>query len=501
MIRAAFLCAGVVLAIESLPAAAQTGTSRPAERECSVVVDLSAPRQVMDHFGASDCWSIQAVGKWSEPNRERVAELLFSKTKGIGLSMWRVNIAGGVNEKITEPWRTSEGFEVGPGKYDWNHEPGQRWFISAAKRFGVEKYLAFANSPPGRLTRNALTNVAGEKGTTNLKEGMEGEFARYLADVVEHFAHDASEPERVKFDWVSPVNEPQWNWEGNGQEGCRYSNADILRVGIAVGAELERRRLETKLHLVEAGTITSMYGPSQQATRDYAAPYGNYVDVLLADKALAKYMAGVIGYHSYWSDSARDLLPTRTILATKMLAHPGWNLWQTEYCVMEHKRDLGMDTALRMAEVIHADLTVAGVSGWSWWLAVSNSDYKDGLIFTDYHKPGDAENVLPGKLLWTLGQWSRFVRPGMRRLETKATGGVLASAFVEPASGRVVVVIVNKETQGAQIKLDVGGGPRHWEAYLTSEAPGDDLRPLGVVPPDRVNIPRRATMTLVEVAK
>lgn len=50
----------------------------------------------MHSFGASDCWSMQMVGKfYPENKREKIAELLFSKEvdksgnpKGIGLSMY-----------------------------------------------------------------------------------------------------------------------------------------------------------------------------------------------------------------------------------------------------------------------------------------------------------------------------------------------------------------------------------------------------------------------------
>jgi hypothetical protein len=62
------------------------------------------------------------------------------------------------------------------------------------------------------------------------------------------------------------------------------------------------------------------------------------------------------------------------------------------------------------------NLTVVNVSGWQWWTALSQEDYKDGLIYTDWKKPGDAETIFTSRLLWVLGNYSRFVRPGMRRI-------------------------------------------------------------------------------------
>ena len=48
-----------------------------------------------------------------------------------------------------------------------------------------------------------------------------------------------------------------------------------------------------------------------------------------------------------------------------------------------------------------------GVTAWQWWTAVSGVDYKDGLIFTDWKKPGDPESIITAKLLWALGNYSR----------------------------------------------------------------------------------------------
>jgi O-glycosyl hydrolase len=121
-------------------------------------------------------------------------------------------------------------------------------------------------------------------------------------------------------------------------------------------------------------------------------------------------------------------------------------MWQTEYCVMEHGRDLGMDTALRVARIIHCDLTIANASAWQWWLAFAGEDYKSGLIYTDYKRAGDHENILESKTLWALGNYSRFIRPGMVRIECAGSqdiSGVMGSAFLEPGSGRVVAVFIN----------------------------------------------------------
>ena len=93
------------------------------------ILDTSIHHQVMDNFGANDAWSIQKIGaEWSETNKNKIADLLFSTNAGIGLSCWRFNLGAGINHQtIRDDWRTTESFETAPGKYDWSRQSGQRW--------------------------------------------------------------------------------------------------------------------------------------------------------------------------------------------------------------------------------------------------------------------------------------------------------------------------------------------------------------------------------------
>jgi len=64
----------------------------------------------------------------------------------------------------------------------------ERWFLAAAKERGVEQFLAFVNSPPGRMTLDGLTNMGSNRtAPSNLKPGYEGQYAKYLADILLHF--------------------------------------------------------------------------------------------------------------------------------------------------------------------------------------------------------------------------------------------------------------------------------------------------------------------------
>ncbi len=476
---------------------------------------LHEERQIIDNFAASDCWSMQKIGAWSLPNRNRVADLLFSQTSGIGLPCWRFNIGGGINPRITNPWRTAETFEVAPGEYDWARQKNEQWFLSAAKLRGVQQFLAFVNSPPGRLTRNGLTFCDPNTGTTNLKPDAERAYAVYLGDILEHFHLNLNEAERITFNYISPVNEPQWDWAGHSQEGNRASNDDIKRIIRALALELQRRGLPTQIAALESGSLPDMWRDDAKAITRWGAEYGNYIDAFLSDGSVNGVLSGRIGYHSYGSDLLRGpLVNDRIQLGRKMKQYPSWKLWQTEYCVLvgsEGKggdgRDLTMKTALDVARVIHLDLTLCGVSAWQWWTAVSSVDYKDGLIYTDWQKPGDPETIYPARLLWALGNFSRFVRPGMQRVEMQGANhdvsGLMASSFKDDRNRRVVTVYINMGDGSRQVTLAfvTPSGqrrPRSITPHVTSDLVGDELKRYSPIAPDAaISIPAKSVVTLV----
>jgi O-glycosyl hydrolase len=448
-------------------------SAAPATRDASAhhdVVDTSRAFQTIDNFGASDAWTIQMLGKWETPARDRAAELLFSKDKGIGLSCWRFNIGGGVQmETIPQRFRTAETFEVSPGKYDWTRQAGEQWFLRKSAEYGVEQRLAFVNSPPGRMTRSGLTNAGKVEGPTNFKDGMEGAYATYLADILDHFR-----AESLAFDYISPLNEPQVDWNGK-QEGCRMDNVTIARVTHAVAEEFQRRGLPAKLISPESATTVDMARLSTRPTTRWGYAVGDYIDVLSADPEFARASGKTLCHHLYNAFEGPNLFTACRELHDKMAKLPDWKIWMSEICIMHPKRDLGMDSALTLAKMMHAVMSVEGASAFQWWLAVSPYDYRDGLLYTTWQHPGDEEDLTESKMLWAFGNFSRFIRPGWRRVALSGEGhsetGLMASAYVDPTGEKVAAVYVNTLPAPQRVHLASKDGP--WtslRAFETSAA-------------------------------
>jgi O-glycosyl hydrolase len=219
-----------------------------------------------------------------------------------------------------------------------------------------------------------------------------------------------------------------------------------------------------------------------------------------------------IGAHSYHTTNPRDTMrAVRTRLHDAIVAvDPTLEFWQTEYCVLEttplirgRGRDLGIDAALHIAGVIHSDMVYAHASTWHWWLAASPYDFKDGLVYMD--RDTLTGTVRDSKMLWALGHYSRFVRPGMRRIGVDVAGAsadsvdaeLLVSAYRDPVSQRIVTVLVNRATVDRQVQL-VAPGVRTNRVYRTTNEAGVNLTFIGTSRSDQVlTVPARSLTTLV----
>ncbi len=436
--------------------------------------------QTIRHFGASGCWTLDPIGvEWSEANLQKLARLLFSVEEGIGLSNWRFNIGAGsvYIDKFEDSWRLSECFRCSDSApYDWTCHSGQQWFLNAAKRYNVPHFAAFTNSPPIWLTKNGRGCCDAASGSTNLRDGTQGEFARFLVDVLQHFAEVG-----IVFDTIEPINEPSWAWEGT-QEGCRYNNDDIKAVLRALYAALSVSGLPTHISAPDTGDLTVLLdddvftiwsGSDQFAKGPGPGNYRNSIREFLGDPEIAPMLGGHIAAHSYWTDEGdRNLTALRRAVRENLSAvAPDAEYWMTEYCVMQPGRDIGMATALRMARTIHHDMVDGNASSWQWWLAVSPHDYKDGLIYTNYRETGQ-QDIIPSCLLWVLGNYSRYVRPGAVRVSVAlhhSPETVMVSSYIN-MDGSLAIVLTNDGSADVAISIPASQGYTTMTVALTDEA-------------------------------
>lgn len=500
---------------------------------CKYIIEPDITHQTIDNFGASDAWSIQYIGHWPEEKQKQIATWLFStendscgNPEGIGLSLWRFYFGAGSIEQdslsqIDDPQRRNQCFLLPDGTYDWNKQSGQRNFLQEAKSLGVDQFLGFIYSPPYYWTKNGLATNLGGNETFNLKEDKYDDYAGYVADLVEGFENN----EGVRFSYISPFNEPDghWNWDGRGQEGTSATKYEIAKTTRLINKEFEKRDLETKIIIPESSDLRCLYDLEPHIQHDRGYQIQSYFNSDSTDTFIGDLsnVADLTAGHSYWTSYPLDLLRSVRIKLNQTLEKNNVRFWQTEFCIMDndteieggHEKDLTMKTALYVARVIHYDMVYANASAWNWWLAVSSGDYKDGLIYTTPNKDITDGAYTDSKLMWSLGNFSRFVRPGAKRLNVAAydkSGNTVTEGDSDPNSimisayknndQKIVAVIINYSNQDKEIDISLkNNADIKWQPYLTSDKPDFNLNKQEVITSNRTIVPAKSIITLKEI--
>lgn len=483
---------------------------KPLGSAVQIVINPSVTYQTIEHFGASDAWSCQFVGQWPDAKRNAIADLLFSRElspngqpKGIGLSLWRFNLGAGTAEQgtnsgIKDEWRRAESFLRPDGTYDWDKQAGQRWFLEAAKQRGVPYFLAFPNSPPVSFTTN------GKGFATNKNPNLSPERYNDFADFMAQSLKGIQAKTGVSFNYISPVNEPQWDWSDGGQEGTPFYNQQIAGICRALNKFLVNAKLSTQINVAEAGQLEFLYsehGRAGKGTQIQAFFDKNSPDYLGDLSQLTRAISG----HSYFTSSPYDkAVNVRKQVLTELNKQQKVRYWMSEYCILGDNggeingsgKDLGISPAVYVATLIHNDLTHANATAWHWWLAISPYNYKDGLIYIEKNKTDG--HFQPSKMLWALGNYSRFIRPGAVRVAVtlSQTNQALYASSYKNTDGRLVTVLVNASDNPVAIQPNVTSKKRsRWEAFTTSES--EDLSPTPLSSNSLI-IKEKSIVTLVE---
>ncbi len=421
-------------------------------------IDPRRTYQTVSTFGVSGAWWAQVIGGWTEPDeesglpkRERVARLLFDREEGLGVRCYRYNLGGGSMQSgkgtYSEPCRRAESFDT-DGGYDWSRDENAVWMMQRAAALGAEEIVLFVNSPPERFTKNGMAHGS-RPFVTNLPKKNYRAFVRYCLDCAEHFL-----AEGLPVRYLSPVNEPVWKWTG-GQEGCHYAPWQVHRLLRVFTEEMDKRPAlrELKLSAAENGDIRWFNK--------------TYCRIVLGDRKIRR-RVDAIDTHSYFLTPGSALL--KALIGDRLpflrryrryldRRFPGVPAKTSEWTHMRGGRDYGMDSALEQTKVMLEDLSVLNVTSWQLWIAVSNVDFCDGLIY----EFDDSRTFRLTKRYYAFGHFSKFIEPGSVRIEADAGPDLQTAAFVK--DGKTVAVVANRTDRGIEAKLPAGAAA----LYLTDE--------------------------------
>ena len=535
------------------------GIELNAQNVATYTVNTSVKYQEIDHFGASDCWTMYRFGKFAtEDNIEKVADLLFSKEfdehgnpKGIGLSMWRMNFGAGSHDNAFQKFREIRArmpcILKKNGYYDMSIDGscgGQFRFLQEAKERDCEYLLGFCNSPPYFMTRSGYTTGGEDSNkpmeaqyslSLNLDEAGIESFTEYLSEVLKR----TEEVYNLSFDYVDPVNEPEWGaWMG---ENMHATNADIRDICVSLNQKLEAKGLSTRIAIPESARLDYIYSIPSASAPLVAADYGMKAKNFFSEEGdsyvgnlshISRHIAG----HGYFTTNLTMLNYYRRQVA-EAVKENNVKYWMTEYSLGDSFDDYvptaqGVDTTINyglfVARIIHSDLTSGNASAWHWWLALSDVDYKDGLLYlrrnNDYNVVyqltddrygivpdsryaevyGDCQ-VVPTKMLWCMGNYSRFIRPFAHRVAVESSvntdnlTGIMISAY-QNSDGKIVVVVLNYSEENKPVIIRVDGKENVlFRPYITSDHEMDNMRSLDLVNAGaNMLVPKRSITTYVE---
>lgn len=447
-------------------------TGKYSNRETTI--DTSTTYQTIEGFGASACWWSQTAGTWD--NIDEIMEYLYGSEKGIGMNIYRYNLGAG--SKFTEADKTDNSktycFLNADGTYNWNADKGAMNALASAQKANPNlKVTLFCNSAPVSMTDNGLAHTTTGR-SKNLSENKFQAFADFVVTCTEHFIDEGYNVTNV-----SPINEPEFAWDGSNQEGCHW-DSDYARKfynNYMIPAMRSSQKMNGKVELSvwESGGMDYNVWSS-----DYL--YNLFSKAKGTDNQNIRDYVDSVDTHSYWAGTEgrvqiADLLKDSNYSDVKKVRC-------TEYCQMTTDRNTGVygitlrdgttngttiEYGLAMADIIYQDMTIVNAVEWDWWTGAAGGIYPDGLVYLNYSNPSDVQT---SKRLWCMGNYSKFIQVGAKRIKV-TTGSnfgnnaqtglkrtwqeygntyedknayVEQSAYLNPDGSVVVVYINNSDT-------------------------------------------------------
>jgi hypothetical protein len=138
--------------------------------------------------------------------------------------------------------------------------------------------------------------------------------------------------------------------------------------------------------------------------------------------------------------------------------------------------DPTMRAAMEIAYLMYRDLAEANVSAWIYCFTIFNPNFPGSMGLLS---PVDGGRLVIPKRFWAFSNFSRFVRPGWRRMEIEGLGFATVG-FLSPEADRFAIVALNGLPSARPATYRFG----EWEVvsvetYRTS--PEQDLASVGGV--------------------
>lgn len=410
-----------------------TSIQQPKEVHSGIFVNPKVTFQTFVGIGAAltDA-AAETFYKLNKDQQEIFLESYFSKDKGIGYTLVRtiIHSCDFSTESYTYIEEGDESLESFSIERDLKHRiPFTKRVLDVA----TKDIVVYASpwSPPAFMKTNNNMLQGGK-----LKKEYYPVWANYFAKFIK-----AYENEGIPIWGLTIQNEPMavQRWES-----CIYTaeeELDFLKYHL--GPTLEREGLQDKKIIV--------WDHNRDLLFDRAS-------VILNDPEANKYVWGT-GFH--WYEDWKDGKPMFNNVGKVATAFPDKKLIFTEGCNEGFDINRIQDPKLpeRYAKAMINDFN-NGTVAWTDWNILLNEyggpNHVGNFCFAPVH--GDTSS---GELLFTnsyyyIGHFSKFIRPGAKRVSSGTTSNRISSTSFMNQDGSLVVIALNEEEEAVDYFLTIG---------------------------------------------
>ncbi len=411
-------------------------------------IDDSKKYQKIDGFGASIMEAgIITLNTLPADKQEEVLRSLFDPKEGAGYTAMKTPLAG-TDFQSAGPWFT---YDDTPGDVELKNFSVERDFgpngvgtyILRARKYGNFALQAPIDYPPDWM----LFDV---KKRQDVQPKYYPALAKYFMLYLEEYKKRG-----IVVDYLSLFNEPEQVYTK-----IKYPEIKVLLRDF-VGPALQQSGLSTKLMMSEA--------PERKVA------YKRY-PVVLNDPAARRFVS-VVAYHGYPYDAFQKDFDKIAKLKAK---YPDIPFWMDEVCYA-YEAGYPMSKKLPVYEfddgdvwgnMIFSDLE-AGTSAWLYWNAILDETGGPWAVSPIHGNPdpnsqhpvviinkGTHEITYAGTY-WYLAHFSKFVRPGAVRVETKGRAKDLRVMTFQTPEGGHVAQLLNSLQQAQEVSLVSKGRTVH----------------------------------------
>jgi len=407
---------------------------QPLETEVSVLISPSKQFQTFVGIGAAltDA-SAETFYKLSEENQQLFMDAYYSVDKGIGYSLARTIIHSCDFSSASYTYVEEGDSEL--KTFSIEHDKKYRLpFTKKAIEAAGGELLMYASpwSPPAFMKTNNNMLLGGK-----LKPEFYQSWANYYTKFIK-----AYEQEGIPIWGLSIQNEPMATqvWES-----CIYTaeeERDFLKNYL--GPTLEKEGLGDKKIIAWDHNRDLLFERAQ---------------IILSDPEASKYVWGM-GFH--WYEDWKDGKPMYNNVAKVNEAFPTKNLIFTEGTNESYNLERINDPKLaeRYGKAMINDFNNGTVAWTDWNILLDETggpNHVGNLCFAPVHGNTQTDELTFTNSYYYIGHFSKFIRPGARRVSTGTTSNyVSATSFVNP-DGSIVIVALNDNDSAINYMLTIDG--------------------------------------------